>query len=179
MVIRDEKSGERKEICVKGVLSTLASLEEVVDTWNTKSMPSSLPPTKRQYAQLVEPYQKPVAIEVLMMQPTEQKKVVSVVIGPGRQTEGKWSANRNLHSEHVGPFLHKYVTSDPLFTLRPLVFCASAHILIVTSFIWNLSPVSFHLEAPPQPPIPPVHLKPLDPKAQLTHRALALPENLR
>lgn len=139
----------KKELCMKGDLSTLASLAEVVDTWNTKSMPLSLPPTKRQYAQLVEPYWKPVAIEVLMIQPKKQKKVVSVVIGPGRQKEGKWSANRSLHSERVGPFLHMDVTSDSLFALRPLVFCAPAHILMVTSFIWNLFPVSFHLEVPP------------------------------
>lgn len=145
----------RKELCGKGVLSTLASLAGAVDRWNTKSMPSSLPPTKRQYAQLVEPYQKPVAIEVLMMQPKEQKRVVSMVTGPGRQTEGKWSANRNLHSECVGPFLHMYVTSDSLLALRPLVFCASAHILMVTSFIWNLFPVSFHLEVPPKLSPPP------------------------
>lgn len=66
-----------------------------------------------------------------------------------------------------------YVTSDSLLalTLRPLVFCASAHILIVTLFIWNLFPVSFHLEVPPTP-IPLVHVKPLDPKAQLIHRVL-------
>lgn len=152
LVIRNEKSGERenrKGLCVKGVLNTLASLAEVVNTWNIKSMPSSLPPIKCQYTQLVETYQKPAAIEVLPMQPTEQKRVVSMVIGCGRQTEGKWSANRSLHSERVGPFLHVYVTSDSLLALRPLVFCASAHILMVTSFIWNLLPMSFHLEVPP------------------------------
>lgn len=115
-----------------------------VHTVNIPNLVLHLSPiTCQQALLLVEPCQKPVASEVLTLQPPEQKRVVrvwSLDLKEERMGSGYQANRRSLHSKLVGTFLHIHLTRD--FFASVLVSCASAHTLPETPLVCSSLSVS-------------------------------------